>query len=248
MDLRAVLFDINGTLIDIETDEGMEEVYRAIGHFLLYQGISIKRWEVRDLYFQTMNEQFAASPEKYPEFDVVQVWREILRRLNAGSALPLSQEKLAQLPLVIAELQRGVARKRLKCFPSAREALDRLLPRYRLAVVSDAQTAYAVPELHAVGLNSYFHPIIVSGDYGYRKPDVRLFQLALDQLEVQGEQAIFVGNDPFRDVFGARQSGMRTILFSPNGPPPPTPSQVEPDYIIYRLADLPQAVDFIAAR
>jgi len=248
MDLRAVLFDINGTLIDIETDEGMEEVYRAIGHFLLYQGISIKRFEVRDLYFQTMKEQFAASQEKYPEFDVVQVWRQILRQLNAGATLPLSQEKLAQLPLVIAELQRGVSRKRLKCFPSAGEALDRLLPRYRLAVVSDAQTAYAVPELRAVGLNSYFHPIIVSGDYGYRKPDVRLFQLALDQLEIQAAHAIFVGNDPFRDVFGARQAGMRTILFSPNGPPPAPFSQVEPDYIIYRLADLPQAVDFVAAR
>src|ERR1700722_17793446 len=106
MDLRAVLFDINGTLIDIETDEGIEDVYRAIGHFLLYQGISIRRWEVRDLYFQVMKEQFAANREKYPEFDVVQVWREILRRLNAG-ALPVSPEKLAQLPLVIAELQRG---------------------------------------------------------------------------------------------------------------------------------------------
>ena len=149
---------------------------------------------------------------------------------------------------MIAELQRGVSRKRLKCFPSAGEALDRLLPRYRLAVVSDAQTAYAVPELRAVGLNSYFHPIIVSGDYGYRKPDVRLFQLALDQLEIQAAHAIFVGNDPFRDVFGARQAGMRTILFSPNGPPPAPFSQVEPDYIIYRLADLPQAVDFVAAR
>jgi len=57
-----------------------------------------------------------------------------------------------------------------------------------------------------------------------------------------------VGNDPFRDVFGARQTGMRTILFSPNGPPPPPSFQVEPDYIIYRLADLPQAVDFVAAR
>jgi len=34
----------------------------------------------------------------------------------------------------------------------------------------DAQTAYAVPELRAVGLHEYFDPIVISGDYGYRKP------------------------------------------------------------------------------
>jgi len=248
MDLRAVLFDINGTLIDIETDEGMEEVYRAIGHFLLYQGISMRRWEVRDLYFQIMKEQFAASTEKYPEFDVVQVWREILQQRNAGAGLPLPQRKLEQLPLVIAELQRGVSRKRLKCFPGAGAALDRLKQRYLLAAVSDAQTAYAVPEICAVGLHGYFDPIVVSGDYGYRKPDERLFWAALDKLEVQAQQAIFVGNDRYRDIFGARQLGMRTILFSPSGDSAPSPAEVEPDYIIYSLADLPQAVDFLAAR
>ncbi len=57
MDIRALLFDVNGTLIDIETDEGLEEIYRAIAHFLTYQGISLHRWEVRDLYFQIMQQQ-----------------------------------------------------------------------------------------------------------------------------------------------------------------------------------------------
>ena len=73
MEIRALLFDVNGTLIDIETDEGMEEAYRAISHFLTYQGIALHRGEVRDLYFQIMKEQFAASTETFPEFDVVAV-------------------------------------------------------------------------------------------------------------------------------------------------------------------------------
>ncbi len=248
MDLRAILFDINGTLIDIETDEGMEEVYRAIGHFLLYQGISMRRWEVRDLYFQVMKEQFAVSPEKYPEFDVVQVWREILRRRNAGVAFPLPKKKLEQLPLVIAELQRGVSRKRLKCFPGASESLAWLQQRYRLAAVSDAQTAYAVPEIRAVGLDRHLDPIVVSGDYGFRKPDMRLFQIALDTLKVTAAQTIFVGNDRYRDIFGASQLGMRTILFCPGGHTLPSATEVEPDYIIYSLADLPKAVDLLSAR
>ena len=70
MDIRALIFDINGTLIDIETDERMEQAYRAIGHFLTYQGVTLHRWEVLDLYFQIMKEQFERSTEMFPEFPI----------------------------------------------------------------------------------------------------------------------------------------------------------------------------------
>ncbi len=246
MEIRALLFDVNGTLIDIETDERMEECYRAIAHFLTYQGIGLRRGEVRDLYFQIMKEQFAASTEKYPEFDVVAVWREVLLRHATECTRSLDPDKIRQMPLFLAELQRGVSRKRLVAFPQTHEILAQLKTRYRLAVVSDAQSAYGVPELRAVGLAEYFAPIIVSGDYGYRKPDARLFQAALTELHVRPEEAIFIGNDRFRDVLGARQVGMKTILFCPQGNSGGSP-ETEPDYILYQYADLPRAIEFFAA-
>jgi putative hydrolase of the HAD superfamily len=199
------------------------------------------------LYFQIMKEQFAASAEIYPEFDVVSVWREVLRRNATGYTRSLGVEKLREMPLFLAELQRGISRKRLAAFPQTQEILAELKTRYRLAVVSDAQTAYALAELQAVGLAGYFQSIIVSGDYGYRKPDPRLFQTALRELQVRPEEAIFVGNDLFRDVLGARQIGMKTILFCPNGAPVGSP-ETEPDYLLYKYADLPQAIEFFATR
>jgi putative hydrolase of the HAD superfamily len=244
MEIRALLFDVNGTLVDIETDEWMEEAYRAVAHFLTYQGISRRRFEVRDLYFRIMKEQFAASKEIYPEFDVVAVWREVLRRSATAYTRSLDPEKFLQMPLFLAELQRGVSRKRLCAFPQTQEILAGLKTRYRLAVVSDAQSAFAVPELRAVGLADYFAPIIISGDYGYRKPDPRLFQAALTELKVHPEEAIFIGNDRFRDVLGAKHVGMKTILFCPNGNPNGSP-ETEPDYILYQYADLPRAIEFL---
>jgi putative hydrolase of the HAD superfamily len=246
MEVRALLFDVNGTLIDIETDESMEEAYRAIAHFLNYQGIALRRGEVRDLYFQIMKEQFAASAETYPEFDVVAVWREVLRRYATDYTRSLGPEKLRQMPLFLAELQRGIARKRLVAFPQTQEILAQVKTRYRLAVVSDAQSAYGVPELRAAGLAGYFESIVISGDYGYRKPDPRLFQAALSELQVRSEEAIFVGNDRYRDVLGARQVGMKTILFCPNGNPGGSP-ETEPDYNLYHYGDLPRAIEFFAA-
>lgn len=242
--IRALLFDINGTLIDIETDEYMEEAYRAIGHFLTYQGIRLRRGEVRDLYFQIMKEQFAATTEKYPEFDVVAVWRELLRRNATDFTRSLDPAKFAQMPLFLAEMQRGISRKRLVAFPQTQEILAQLRPRFWLAVVSDAQSAYAVPELRRAGLAEYFAPIVISGDYGFRKPDPRLFQAALVQLKIAPEEAIFIGNDRFRDILGAKQVGMKTILFCPCGNPG-GPPEMEPDYLLYSYADLPRAVEFL---
>jgi putative hydrolase of the HAD superfamily len=245
MEIRALLFDVNGTLIDIETDEWMEEAYRAIARFLSYQGIALRRFEVRDLYFQIMKEQFAASTEAFPEFDVVAIWREVLRRHGTDYTRSLDAGKLSQMPLFLAEMQRGITRKRLVAFPQTQEILAQLKTRYRLAVVSDAQSAYGLPELRAAGLAEYFAPIIISGDYGYRKPDPRLYRAALTELDVSPEQAIFIGNDRYRDVHGARRVGMKTILFCPNGNPGGPPEN-EPDYLLYSYADLPRAIEFFA--
>src|SRR5947209_14634382 len=243
MDIRALLFDVNGTLIDIETDEGLEEIYRAIAHFLTYQGIFLRRGEVRDLYFQIMQQQRAKCAETFAEWDAVEVWREFLHNKASDYTRSLPKEKREQLPLFLAELHRGIARNRLRLYPQVQETLDQLRSHYRLAVVSDAQSAYAVAELHAVGLLNYFNPIIVSGDYGYRKPDPRLFQKALDALQVRPEQALFLGNDLYHDISGAQQVGMKAIFISSYQGN--TSSQtISPDYTISSFAELPQAVDY----
>src|SRR5437588_1533845 len=190
-----------------------------------------------------MQQQRAQSAETFAEFDLVEVWREFLRNKASDYTCSLSSEKREQLPLFLAELQRGIARKQLRLYPQVQETLDQLRSHYSMAVVSDAQSAYAVPELRAVGLLKYFDPIIVSGDYGYRKPDARLFQKALDALQVRPEQALFVGNDVYRDIFGAQQVGMKAILASYNSANT-AHETITPDYTIDRFAALPEAVNY----
>jgi putative hydrolase of the HAD superfamily len=91
--------------------------------------------------------------------------------------------------------------------------LDLLHTRFPLAVITDGQSAYARAELHQVGLLDYFDPIVVSGDHGYRKPDRRLFHAAAAGMQVAPEHVLYVGNDMYRDVYGARQAGMTTVMF-----------------------------------
>jgi putative hydrolase of the HAD superfamily len=211
--ITAVAFDVNGTLVHIRTDEHREDIFRSIGHFLTYQGIDMRRHQVRDEYFDRLKGQQRDSPHQYPEFDAVAIWRSIIDDYASDYTRELPPERLAQLPLTLAEIYRGVSRKKLKLYPHVREVLEALRQRFSLAIVTDAQTAYARGELHKVGLTHYFDPIIVSGDHGFRKPDPRLFEYALAGLGVAAAQTAYVGNDMFRDIYGAREAGMRTIMF-----------------------------------
>jgi putative hydrolase of the HAD superfamily len=213
MDIRAVAFDVNGTLVRILTDDGDEQIFRAAAHFLSYQGISLHRHELRDLFFQIMKEQLRTSQEQYPEFDAVGIWRSIVEDHATDFTRALPAGKLQQMPLFLAEMTRGISRRRLSPDPHVREVLDVLYNRYPLAIVTDAQSAYARSELHKAGLLGYFDPIVVSGDHGYRKPDRRLFQAALDGMAVAAENALYVGNDMYRDIHGAREAGLTTVMF-----------------------------------
>ena len=213
MDIRALAFDVNGTLVRIITDEGAEQVFRTAAHFLSYQGIELHRYDVRELYFGHMKEQLRSSPEEYPEFDAVAIWERIIADHMTDYTRALPSGKLEHMPRLLTEMTRGVSRKRLHLYPYVRDVLDVLRERYPLSVVTDAQTAYARAELHKVGLLDYFDPIVISGDHGFRKPDPRLFQLALDRMGVPAENTLYIGNDMYRDVFGAREAGMRTVMF-----------------------------------
>jgi putative hydrolase of the HAD superfamily len=175
MKIKGILFDINGTQINIHTDEGMDEIYRAVSNFLTYQGIYLHRGEVRDQYFRIMEEQIKASGEEHPEFNVVALWREFLER-NLNPARQQHPDRLEAMPWFLAEMYRGISRHRLELYPEVKPVLDELKPRFSLAVVSDGQSAWALPEMRAMGINRYFDPIVISSDHGFRKPDPRFFR------------------------------------------------------------------------
>lgn len=243
MVVKGIIFDVNGTLSDIHTNEWHDEVYRVIGNLLAYQGIALNPNVVKDLYFRIMKEQRAASGERHPEFDVVGIFREIVGRHSSGFTHALPGSTLAQLPRQLAEAHRAASLFRLELYPGVDDTIRQLLPRYRLAVVTDAQTPYARPELNAVGLSGCFDPIVVSGDVGYRKPDRRLFKAALDAMGMAAAEVLFVGNDMYRDVHGAQKAGMKAVFFKSNQGAQEK-AGVRPDYIIYRFPELLNAIRF----
>jgi putative hydrolase of the HAD superfamily len=247
MAVRGLIFDVNGTLADIHTNEWHDDVYRVIGNLLSYQGIFLDANAVKNLYFQIMEEQRIARGERHPEFDVVGIFREIITRHSTDFTRRLPPEKQEQLPLFFAETHRAATRYRLQLYHGVEDTIKKLFSNYRLAVITDAQTAYAVPELNAVGLLGYFNPVIVSGDFGYRKPDRRLFERALNEMKMGASEVVFVGNDMYNDIHGAQKLGMKTVFFQSNQGLQKKEG-VNPDYIIYDFSELLEALRFFEER
>jgi HAD superfamily hydrolase (TIGR01662 family) len=92
------------------------------------------------------------------------------------------------------------------------EALDSLAASgVRLGVVSNSEGSIA--ELLAqVGIASHFEIVIDSALVGVRKPDPRIFEIALERLGVASDRAVYAGDVPNVDVKGARAAGMAAVL------------------------------------
>jgi putative hydrolase of the HAD superfamily len=243
MHVKGIIFDVNGTLTDIQTNEWHDDVYRIMSNLLSYQGIALEPHAVKDLYFQIMKEQRAARDGSHPEFDAIDIFRTIITQHSTDFTRGLPTQKLEQLPILLAETYRAASRFRLQPYPGVVDTIRHLHQKYHLAIISDGQAAYTIPELNAVGLSGYFDPIIISGNFGFRKPHERLFTAALSAMKMEPSEVLFVGNDMYRDVYGAQRLGMKTI-FCKSNQGMVEKERVKPDYIIHHFPELLNAIRF----
>ena len=237
--LKGLLFDLNGTLIDILTNEGERDLYRVTGNFLDYYGVKIAPCQLKNIFFELNREQRRVSGEEFPEFDVALIFENIIKKYKQREVKNI--RKLAETAAIVF---RAASRYQLELYDSVFEVLSSLQKNYILGAVSDGQTLWAMPEMQSLGLDKFFTTVIVSGDYGYRKPDQRLYRHALNELNLLPEEVIFIGNDMYRDVYGGHLAGMKTVFFKSNQGDH-SPHGVAADYIIYQFSELPQAVDFL---
>jgi putative hydrolase of the HAD superfamily len=240
MAIKGIIFDLYGTLIDVETDESMDEIYRDIAHFLTYEGVYLHRWEVRNLYWQILKQQKEESSEKYPEIDVAAIWNSFLKQQGITSA-PVRK----RVSGILCHLYRGISRKRLQLYPEVLRVLGELRSSYRMGLVSDAQPCFALQEIEAVGLGGFFDPIVISADDGFRKPDPRLFAKALGFMKLKPSQVIYVGNDMYRDTYGANRAGLKTIYVDSNQGAK-SHEDVKPDYFAPRFEDILKGIETLS--
>jgi putative hydrolase of the HAD superfamily len=238
----GVLFDLYGTLIDIETDESPDEIYRCLSLYLMYQDVYVGADDVRKRYWNIADALLKESRETYPEIDVEAIWNSLL----AGEGMKSGPTR-RRLARALAQLFRALSRKRFGLYEDVPEVLERLRGFGRLALVSDAQVCYALPEIRALGLDGYFDAVVLSGLHGFRKPDSRLFEEALKALKLGPQNVVHVGNDPYRDILGAGRLGIKTVLVLENNEARHD-AEKAPDYVAGSLIDVLEGIELLFDR
>jgi putative hydrolase of the HAD superfamily len=91
--------------------------------------------------------------------------------------------------------------------------LERLRRRYRLGCITDGFADVQRRKLHALGLADAFDAIVIADDHGRQnwKPAAYPFLLCCRSLGVTTDCTVFVGDNPDRDMAGARNAGLRSI-------------------------------------
>lgn len=99
-------------------------------------------------------------------------------------------------------------------FANVNTALEQLHQQlYVLGLISNGRTPFQERNFRALNLQHLFSTVIVSEAVNLRKPDIKIFHLACQQLDIPAEQCIFMGDDLRADIQGARNAGMKTIHF-----------------------------------
>ena len=81
-----------------------------------------------------------------------------------------------------------------------------------LGIVTNGQTQWQTRKLEGLGLGSFFDTVLISEAEGIRKPDARIFRRALERCGVdQPADAMFVGDQPDVDVAGAHAAGLVAV-------------------------------------
>jgi len=137
--------------------------------------------------------------------------------------------------------------------PHIRETLEKLRAGgHRIGLVSNTGRTWGRflrPIQDEMGIGRLFDARVLSDEVGVRKPEPRIFDVALAAMGLRAEEAVHVGDDVVADVAGSKRVGMRAVWFN-NGVPAehavhawPPSIDARPDAEIRDCRDLPPILE-----
>lgn len=190
MKIRAITFDVGGTLI---------EPWPSTGH--VYAAVAA-RFGVHDVVPEQLTENFRRAWHRRSEFDYSRAsWFALVRETFGAAAARLPAE---YYPAVFDRFTEADA---WRVYDDVLPALSSLARSgLTLGVISNWDERLR-PLLARVGLAAYFSRLVISCETGVAKPDPRIFRQAAAALAVAPGELLHVGDSRAMDVAGAEGIG-----------------------------------------
>ena len=81
--------------------------------------------------------------------------------------------------------------------------------RIPVCLVTDLYGSIQVQKLKRLNLTRYIDCVVANDEVGIDKPDARMFQRALDKINVRPQDAVMIGDNFGKDIQGAQALGIR---------------------------------------
>jgi putative hydrolase of the HAD superfamily len=203
--LRAVLFDWGDTLMRFEYDEGLIEAGFQAGLEAI-DGDRVSHVAELAARFRAEYEPLFWAPGTVDEIEYPGLLRELLGHFG----IEVSDEELG----LFLEAEHAVWAPARVLGSTTHALLEALRARdLRLGLVSNAfDPGWLLHrDLEQLGVAERIDFAVFSSELGKRKPHPAIFERALQELGVEAEDALFVGDRLYEDVRGAGELGMTTV-------------------------------------
>ncbi len=216
--IRAVLFDLDGTLR--ETQPTPRQVFRQVleaWHLRLPDATwrALWRWE-HAFWAESPTLQALEARYRTPEGRDIGFWHAYqalkLQRLGFGPA-----QAAAMAPRLVEVMSRHFEQAEDRLRPAAQRVLRALRAQgLRVGVLTNRRVPLPEDYLRTLGLEGLLDDVWVAAELGVWKPHAEAFWRPLRQWNLAPRQVVYVGDNYFADVRGARQAGLHAVLIDPD--------------------------------
>lgn len=203
--LKAVVFDRGGTLVrERPGEQVLHEILNPLGFHISPQDLARAEEASRDRW----KGQYGSLPRG-------QRWNLDIRRDCLKAALESLKLPGDQDDLLIRLDTFWDSIRILGTYAGVRPCLSALAgSRIPMGVLAQTlrSSIEVRAELERLGVGRYFKAVLSVEDTPWDKPDPRTFQAIAERMGVSPSEVLFVGDDPEKDVEGARKAGMTPVL------------------------------------
>jgi len=211
---KNYLFDLYGTLVDINTNEHKTYLWKKMAELYGFEGADYKPKELKKAYFEQVEKEKQAVRIKYPQFAnvdirVEKVFEHLLRVKGVKPPEHFGE--------YTAKTFRVISTKYIKLYDGVTDLLDSLKTAGKsVYLLTNAQRWFTAPEIKMLGLEDKFDGIVISSDEYTCKPDKAFYNIILKRYNLNPKETIMIGNDCKADISGAYNAGIDSLYIHSN--------------------------------
>ena len=205
-DKQHLFFDLDHTLWDYEANsrETLAE---------LWSNYNLTNYGVREVDFLTHFEE--VNNRLWDQYHKGEIGKDTIRNDRFRQIFDSLASSEVESIIEIQEDYLSICPTKPYVIDGAIEILEKLAPHFQLHIITNGFDEIQSIKLNGSGLSDFFDVIVTSGTAGFQKPQVQIFDFALQKASATANESVMIGDNPLSDIEGAADAGMAQIFYNP---------------------------------